>query len=126
MHTVYIPADQIAGFREWGAQALAAMDDVRRCRSRPRSPTGSGPSWPREPIEDLRVDFEDGYGVRDDDQEDAAVKAAAAVLLEGPRPPFVGIRIKSLEAATRHRALRTLDLFLSLLPGAVHRSRCPR
>ena len=67
----------------------------------------------REPIEDLRVDFEDGYGVRDDDQEDAAVREAAAVLLDGERPPFVGIRIKSLEAGTRRRALRTLDLFLS-------------
>jgi citrate lyase beta subunit len=67
----------------------------------------------REPIEDLRVDFEDGYGLRADAEEDAAVVRAAEILRDGPRPPFVGIRIKSLEAGTRRRALRTLDLFLS-------------
>jgi len=110
VHTVYIPADRIAGFRDWGARALAALDRHpfpfgfdERVRAKLRD----------EPIEDLRVDFEDGYGVRDDDQEDRAVRTAAAILGEGPRPPFVGIRIKSLEAASRRRALRTLDLFLS-------------
>jgi citrate lyase beta subunit len=113
VHTVYVPADQIAGFRDWGVQALAAMKEydfpfahADRVRDK----------LVREPIEDLRVDFEDGYGVRDDDQEDAAVREAAAVLLDGERPPFVGIRIKSLERATRHRAMRTLDLFLSRYP----------
>ena len=113
VHTVYIPADKIAGFRGWGVQALAAMQEydfpfphADRVRDK----------LVREPIEDLRVDFEDSYGVRDDDEEDAAVREAAAVLLDGERPPFVGIRIKSLEAATRHRAMRTLDLFLSHYP----------
>jgi citrate lyase beta subunit len=114
VHTVYIPADRVGGFREWGGLALAALDEY------PPLPFAAGladrvrAKLAAEPIEDLRVDFEDGYGVRDDDQEDAAVKAAVAVLADGPRPPFVGIRIKSLEAATRHRSLRTLDLFLSL------------
>ncbi len=37
----------------------------------------------REPIEDLRLDFEDGYGDRGDDAEDADAVAAAA----GRRPP---------------------------------------
>jgi citrate lyase beta subunit len=113
VHTVYVPADKIGGFRGWGAQALAAMEDyafpfahTERVREK----------LAREPIEDLRVDFEDGYGVRDDDQEDEAVRSAAAVLLDGDRPPFVGIRIKSLEARTRHRAMRTLDLFLEHYP----------
>ncbi|MFF5294618.1 DUF6986 family protein [Paractinoplanes globisporus] len=107
VHTVYIPADRLDNFRDWGEIAAAAMadfpwpaDDVRA-------------KLAREPIEDLRVDFEDGYGVRADDQEDEAVRRAAKILREGPVPPFVGIRIKSLEAATRRRALRTLDLFLS-------------
>ena len=114
VHTVYIPADRVGGFREWGELALAALDEhpplpfPAALADRVRAKLSA------EPIEDLRVDLEDGYGVRDDDQEDAAVKAAVAVLLDGPRPPFVGVRIKSLEAATRHRALRTLDLFLSL------------
>jgi citrate lyase beta subunit len=114
VHTVYIPADRVGGFREWGDLALAALAEhpplpfPAALADRVRAKLAA------EPIEDLRVDFEDGYGVRDDDQEDAAVKAAVAVLLDGPRPPFVGVRIKSLEAATRHRALRTIDLFLSL------------
>lgn len=72
-----------------------------------------------EPIEDLRIDFEDGYGNRPDAEEDAAVVAAARVLAatvrEGTAPPFRGIRIKSFEAPTRHRGLRTLDLFLGEL-----------
>jgi citrate lyase beta subunit len=113
VHTVYVPADKIGSFRSWGTQALAAMTEydfpfpyADRVRAK----------LAREPIEDLRVDFEDSYGARDDEQEDAAVREAAAVLLAGERPPFVGIRVKSLEAATRHRALRTLDLFLSCYP----------
>jgi citrate lyase beta subunit len=114
VHTVYIPADRIAGFREWGAQAQAALDDCPPLPFPAALADRVRAKLETEPIEDLRIDFEDGYGVRDDDQEDAAVKAAVAVLAEGPRPPFVGIRIKSLEAATRRRALRTLDLFLSL------------
>jgi citrate lyase beta subunit len=116
VHTVYIPADRIAGFRRWGAQALAALDDCPPLPFPAALADRVRAKLTTEPIEDLRVDFEDGYGVRDDDQEDAAVKAAVAVLTEGPRPPFLGIRIKSLEAPTRRRALRTLDLFLSLYP----------
>jgi citrate lyase beta subunit len=114
VHTVYVPADKIADFRDWGARALAAMD------RQPFPFPGAAAVRAKlaaEPIEDLRVDLEDGYGVRDDDQEDRAVLAAAAVLADGPRPPFVGVRIKSLEAATRRRALRTLDLFLSAYAG---------
>ncbi|WP_306214889.1 DUF6986 family protein [Actinoplanes sp. RD1] len=116
VHTVYIPADRIAGFREWGTLALDVLDQhppvpfPAALEERVRAKLAT------EPIEDLRVDFEDGYGVRDDDQEDAAVKQAAAVLLDGSRPPFLGLRIKSLEAPTRHRALRTLDLWLTHYP----------
>jgi citrate lyase beta subunit len=108
VHTVYVPADKLDGFRDWGTLALAAMDE----HDFPWSDPAVRDKLAREPIEDLRVDFEDGYGVRDDDQEDAAVRKAAGILRDGPRPPFVGLRIKSLEAATRHRSLRTLDLFL--------------
>jgi citrate lyase beta subunit len=108
VHTVYVPADKLDGFRDWGAIALAAMDE----HDFPWPDQAVRDKLAREPIEDLRVDFEDGYGVRDDDQEDAAVRKAAAILSGGARPPFLGLRIKSLEAATRRRALRTLDLFL--------------
>jgi citrate lyase beta subunit len=75
-----------------------------------------------EPIEDLRIDFEDGYGVHPDAEEDAvAVRAAdalATALAAGEAPPYVGIRFKSLEAATRRRGIRTLDLFLTRLTAA--------
>src|SRR5260221_11036175 len=67
----------------------------------------------RQPVEDLRIDFEDGYGTRADDTEDAHARAAARspaiVLPEGAAPPFMGLRCKSLCKATRHRALRTLQ-----------------
>ncbi|MEV6343956.1 aldolase/citrate lyase family protein [Actinoplanes sp. NPDC051851] len=108
VHTVYVPADRLDGFRDWGAIALAAMDE----NDFPWDDPAIRAKLELEPIEDLRVDFEDGYGVRDDAQEDAAVRRAAAILADGPRPPFLGLRIKSLEAATRRRAMRTLDLFL--------------
>src|SRR5262247_1634333 len=72
-----------------------------------------------EPIEDLRIDFEDGYGHRPAVEEDSAAVHAAVGLAgaraEGALPPFVGLRVKSLEPATRRRGLRTLDLFLAAL-----------
>ncbi|BCY13802.1 aldolase/citrate lyase family protein [Actinoplanes sp. L3-i22] len=108
VHTVYVPADKLDGFRDWGTIALSTMDQ----HDFPWPDPAVRAKLAREPIEDLRVDFEDGYGIRDDAQEDAAVRKAAAILRDGPRPPFLGLRIKSFEAATRHRALRTLDLFL--------------
>jgi citrate lyase beta subunit len=73
----------------------------------------------REPVEDLRIDFEDGYGVRPDAEEDghaiAAARALGEGMVRGTLPPFIGIRIKSLNAETRRRAVRTLDLFLTTL-----------
>lgn len=71
----------------------------------------------REPIEDLRLDFEDGFGDQGDEAEDrwAAQAARDAVkALSGPAAPaFFGIRFKCMEAGTRARGLRTLDLFLA-------------
>jgi hypothetical protein len=54
----------------------------------------------REPVEDFRIDFEDGYGHRSDDEEDGharstAVEVAMAMSSES-LPPFIGIRVKSL------------------------------
>jgi citrate lyase beta subunit len=65
----------------------------------------------REPVEDLRVDFEDGYGGRPDDEEDAHAATVGKALRE-PATAGCGVRIKSLEAPTRERALRTLDQLL--------------
>jgi hypothetical protein len=51
----------------------------------------------REPVEDFRVDFEDGYGNRSDDEEDRHAAIVAGELAKGMRedtlPPFIGIRI---------------------------------
>lgn len=72
-----------------------------------------------EPVEDFRIDFEDGYGVRTDDVEDEHAEAAARELArsftDGVSTPFTGIRIKPLAAATRARAERTLSIFVSTL-----------
>lgn len=72
-----------------------------------------------EPLEDFRIDFEDGYGVHTDDEEDrhAAESALqlAVAMRENSLPPFIGIRIKALTAALHRRAFRTLDLFLTTL-----------
>ena len=70
-----------------------------------------------EAIEDQRLDFEDGYGARANEEEDSHAISAAVELADGVKenlvPPFVGIRIKSLTEETKRRSIRTLDLFLT-------------
>ena len=130
VHTVYVPADrydaELVG--RWQKEAAAALDEhgggaegvaqafglpddlatdlLERVRAK----------LDREAIEDLRIDFEDGYGARSDDEEDAAVDAAAAALLHavdtGNATAFNGIRFKSFEAPTRRRGLRTFARFV--------------
>lgn len=72
-----------------------------------------------EPIEDFRIDFEDGYGFRSDDEEDAHALNAAAELASAYKKKrataFSGFRIKSFAPETYSRAIRTLDLFLQSL-----------
>jgi len=76
----------------------------------------------REPVEDFRIDFEDGYGNRTDEEEDGHAAAAAAevaiALGRGTLPPFLGIRIKPLTRELAARSLRTLDVFLTELVTA--------
>src|SRR5262249_39362772 len=71
------------------------------------------------PVEDLRIDFEDGYGVRPDAEEDAAAAAAGSAVSEGMKrgtlPAGIGIRIKQFSREFRRRSERTLKLFLSAL-----------
>ncbi len=73
----------------------------------------------REAVEDFRVDFEDGYGVRSNEDEDthalAAAEETAKAMAAGLLPPFFGIRIKALNPTTRGRAIRTLDIYLTAL-----------
>ncbi len=76
----------------------------------------------REPIEDYRIDFEDGYGNRPDAEEDRDAAAVAAAVQQGLRDrtlaPFLGIRIKPLNEELRARSVRTLDLVLTALAQA--------
>jgi citrate lyase beta subunit len=73
----------------------------------------------REPVEDFRIDFEDGYGNRPDEEEDQHAKLAAEEVArglgQGSLPPFIGIRIKPFSPELRERAIRTLDRFMSAL-----------
>lgn len=73
----------------------------------------------REPVEDFRIDFEDGFGNRPGAEEDAAADDTASEvakgLAEGSLPPFIGIRIKPFDSALHERSARTLDRFVSTL-----------
>src|SRR5687767_10976941 len=73
----------------------------------------------REPVEDFRIDFEDGYGNRPDAEEDGHARSVAGDvargLREGTLPPFMGLRIKPVNAELHTRSIRTLDLFLNQL-----------
>jgi len=72
-----------------------------------------------EPVEDFRIDFEDGFGNRPDDEEDAVALKAAAELAAGMKAgtisPFIGIRIKPFTEDLKYRGVRTLDLFITEL-----------
>jgi citrate lyase beta subunit len=138
VHTVYVPADRFGPglAAQWGRQALKslerwvpgpwefgeAMDLPPRLAANVRSRVLA--KLIAEPVEDLRLDFEDGYGDRGDDAEDADARSAGACLadevatgavLPGTVPPFCGLRCKSLEAPTRRRAIRTLHEFLAAM-----------
>jgi len=82
----------------------------------------------REPVEDFRIDFEDGYGNRPDEEEDGHAVSAATEVAEGIRqgtlPPFIGIRIKPFNEELRVRSFRTLDIFVSTLV-ALSKGRLP-
>lgn len=102
VHTVYVPADRFTAATptEWGVAALAALHE--------HGPLPDGyaeltdavrAKLLREPIEDLRIDLEDGYGLRPDADEDdaarAAARALASLVADGAAPAFSGIRMKS-------------------------------
>lgn len=123
VHTVYVPADRFhAGLvGEYAATARRATQEHEAALldllggdddllSRVRAKLDA------EAVEDLRIDLEDGYGSRPDDEEDRDALRAAdelrAALASGTAPAGTGIRFKSFEAPTRRRGLRTLALFL--------------
>lgn len=73
----------------------------------------------KEAIEDFRIDFEDGFGNRSDEEEDATAVQAAGEVAKGMEqkslPPFIGIRIKPFTEDLKARGVRTLDIFLTAL-----------
>jgi citrate lyase beta subunit len=73
----------------------------------------------REPVEDFRIDFEDGYGHRPDAEEDghaaSAAREVARGLAAGTLPPAIGVRVKPLTEELRERSIRTLETFLTTL-----------
>ncbi|MFF3457553.1 DUF6986 family protein [Streptomyces sp. NPDC002730] len=136
VHTVYVPGDVFAAdtIRSWGDQALAALDEHAPDAASFAAVLGlsdklAGPVYDRvraklerEPVEDLRIDFEDGYAGRGDADEDAHAARAARLITEayakGTAAPYMGIRMKCMEAAVRDRGIRTLDIFLTGLMEA--------
>ena len=117
VHTVYVPADRfgVTTVRDWGAQALAVLSEHGPLPGFDEDVHASvRAKLARQPIEDLRIDFEDGYGHHDDEDErvHAAAVAVRAVAARGELPAGYGLRIKSFEGATRRRGLRTLEMFL--------------
>ncbi|MEU5841918.1 aldolase [Rhodococcus sp. NPDC047139] len=136
VHTVYVAADRYDAdtVSNWGVQALDVFDTHIDGPADLAAVTGIEPELAeavmplvydklrREPIEDLRIDFEDGFtrpGIaqhdRDADEDAHVARAAAALAADPAATPFVGIRFKSFEAATRRRGLRTLDAFVAAL-----------
>ncbi len=71
----------------------------------------------RSPLEDVRIDFEDGYGVRSAEDEDRDADRVGEVLAKaGPAAPrWVGIRVKAFDRHTCARAARTLTRVLESL-----------
>jgi citrate lyase beta subunit len=131
VHTVYVPGDAFDAntIRTWGDKALAQLDEhapdaasfaaVLGLSEELAEPvyTRVRAKLEREPVEDLRVDFEDGYRPASDADEDETVARAARVIAEayanGTAAPYMGIRMKCMEEAVRDRAIRTLDIFLT-------------
>ena len=72
-----------------------------------------------EPVEDFRIDFEDGFGNRSDAEEDQTAVQAAKELALGMKnktlSPFIGIRIKPFTEDHKWRGTKTLDIFLTTL-----------
>jgi citrate lyase beta subunit len=133
VHTVYGGADlfRAGTARRLGDLALRALEAYAPDPASLAEAIGLDPELARpvrdrvvaklesEPVEDFRIDFEDGFGSRPDDEEDAAAVSAgrevARGLAEGTLPPFIGIRVKPLTTDLAPRAGRTLEIFLSAL-----------
>ncbi len=133
VHTVYVPADRFSPSLpgDFGAEALrllnthtpgagsfgTAFDLEPEIAGLVRDRVAA--KLQGEPVEDVRIDFEDGYGVRDDAEEDGhvaqVVEAVAALYEAKTLPHYWGLRVKSFADGGHERAMRTLDGFLTAL-----------
>lgn len=126
VHTVYVSAADasVDTPRLWGEQAVQLLDahahviaglDTENALGDVRVLLG------RNPVQDLRIDFEDGYGRREDQEEDAAARNAgrtlAAISQDLRGPSWCGIRFKGLPASERRRSIRTLEIVLDAAGG---------
>jgi hypothetical protein len=128
VHVCYVPADRVTArtATDWGDEAAAVLERFADDPDLPGvlglDPAALREALPRvsralaqQPVADLRADLEDGYGHRDDAEEDAAATASgaavAAMLADNRAPRRVGPRVKSMERATRRRGLRSWALF---------------
>jgi hypothetical protein len=131
VHTVHVPADRFTATTaaDLGKEALRLLDA--------HVPDGAAMAGAfgvdaalgetvrervaaklsREPVEDLRIDFSDAYGLRDDAEEDghvaAAVEAVAQAYETRSLPYYWGLRVKSFATGGHERSMRTLDGFLT-------------
>ncbi|MEZ0072370.1 DUF6986 family protein [Planotetraspora sp. GP83] len=131
VHTVYVPADKVTErvVSDWGHAAtellhkhlftpteLAALFELDADLATPVHDR-LRKKLAVEPIEDLRVDFEDGYGVRDQSEEDGHVESAAAAIAAmraaQTLPRRWGLRVKSFADGDPQRSVRALDGFLT-------------
>ncbi len=137
LETMYVPADRFtrSTVSEFGSEALRLLgahavdadafvdafgvpvDFAERTRERTLA------KLERQPVEDLRVDFEDGYGVRSDDEEDQHAEETARAVHDAradlTAPPWFGLRVKSFhDDGLEQRSLRTLERFVSTLVDA--------
>lgn len=156
VHTVYVPAQLMTGDASdpdiagtWGDAALSTLESygsaafpetaaaaLARELGVPDAEadtvgTLTVAKLRREPVEDLRIDFEDGYTRRgvppeqwDSDEDDRAAEAAGILARwlgrdatapdrTGPSPAFAGIRFRSFDPDVRDRGLRTLVIVLA-------------
>ncbi|APB00238.1 DUF6986 family protein [Nocardia seriolae] len=118
IHTAYVSgADaSVDTPREWGSAALELAENQRDllvALAREDTVARVFETLRERPIQDLRFDFEDGYGTRPDDVEDAAALNAGAVLKALPAEVRSrGIRTKGLTTLEWARAIRTLEKVL--------------
>ncbi|KQR98968.1 aldolase [Williamsia sp. Leaf354] len=131
VHTVYVGADVVASdtLSLWSTEAVSIAEANRPvlvALSSDASVDAVIARLRRDPVDDLRIDLEDGYGNRPDDVEDAHARAAGEVLAHwsrtatGPRLTS-GVRCKGLGPAERRRGLRSMEMVLTGAGGVPDR-----